>query len=157
MEKVIRNLGKLVGLMGLIWFITEWQQKCINLWKNKAEKNRAKLMLMNQWVNIKQEGKRLESFFLKNGYKRIAIYGMGEVGERLVKELMDSEIGIEYGIDRNAQNIYSHIALRTMEDNLPYVDAIVITAVGEFDNISGALHEKIGCPVIAIEDILNEI
>lgn len=154
---MIRRLGKLTGFIALIWFITKCQQKCINLWKNNAEKNRAKLILMNQWVNIKQEGKKLESFFLKNGYKKIALYGMGEVGERLVKELKDSEIEIAYGIDRNAQQIYSQIDLLTMEDNLPQVDAIVITAVGEFDDISRALQVKMECPVLAIEDIVNEI
>lgn len=157
MGKRIKNLGLIFGIMSLIYFIVHWQQKCIIRWKRQADKNKALFLVMKQWLNIKQKGKKMESFFLKNNYKRIAIYGMGDIGQCMVKELKGSAVKIEYGIDRNAENICSDIRVLTMNERFPDVDVFVITVVGEFDDISEALHKKIDCPTIAIEDIVNEI
>lgn len=149
--------GVLVAAAVPIYLITKWQQKCIDQWKSRADKNRVMFLLMNQWVNIKQDGSDLEKYFIKNNYQRIAIYGMGDVGKRLVKELKNSAIQIVCGIDRNRDNIYSDIQIITMNDEFPSVDAVVVTVLNEFYEICDALAAKTDCPVVAIEDILNEI
>ena len=133
------------------------QQKCINKWKKTAQKNRGLFRLMDQWTKIKQEGKHLDTYFIKNNYKNIAIYGMGYVGIRLVKELKESQVKIVYGIDRNADNIYSDIKVITMDEELSKVDAMVVTVIEDFDEVCELLSEKVDCAVIAIEDIINEI
>lgn len=132
-------------------------QRSINRWKEQANKDRGLFLLMNQWANIKQEGKSLVTYFNINNYKKIAVYGVSYVGLRLIKELRHSEIELSYGIDKNAQNIYSELNLVTLEDELSDVDAIVVTTVTEFDEIQDALLKKLNCQVLAIEDILNEI
>lgn len=142
-----------IGIAGI--FLLKLQQNCINKWKGLAEKNRGMFLLVDQWVHIKQEGGNLGGFFIKNNYKRIAIYGMGYVGMRLAKELEGTGIEVAYGIDRNAANIYSEIKLATPDGVLPEVDAVVVTTVGGFDEICGVLSRKVDCPVIAIEDIVN--
>lgn len=150
-------IGFLTG-MGMAGFLClESQQNCINRWKELAEKNRGLFLLMDQWVKVKQEGKKLEEYFIKNDYKKIAVYGMSYVGVRLVKELENSEIEIAYGIDRNAANIYSQIKLLTVEDELPDVDAVIVTLVGGYDKVFDMLISRLGCPIIALEDIVNEI
>lgn len=84
---------------------------------------------MKQWVEVKQEGKNLSEYFMRSGYKNIAIYGMSYAGETLVNELKDTEINVKYGIDRNADSIYGEIDVVSMEDDLEEVDAIVVTAI----------------------------
>lgn len=150
-------IGILLGIGIPCFFITKIQQNCVNKWKKDAEKNRALFLLMNQWMYIKQNGKDLESYFKKNNYKRIAIYGMSYVGMRLVNELKHSDIDIVYGIDRNASNICTDIKLITVDDAFEDVDAIVITALSDFDDICDVLLTKINCPFISITDIVNEI
>ena len=59
-----------------------------------SDKHLALFLMMNQWVKVKQEGKNLASYFEKNGYKKIAIYGMSYAGETLLEELKDSEINV---------------------------------------------------------------
>ncbi|GFI42507.1 hypothetical protein IMSAGC018_00168 [Lachnospiraceae bacterium] len=148
----------LLGLESIISFLfITFQQECINKWKRLAKKNRGLFLLTNQWLYERQEGRRLETYFIKNGYRRIAIYGMSFVGKRLVKELSGSEVEIVYGIDRNVENIYSEISVIKIDDSLPNVDAIIVTLVDGFDEISNILLEKTDCPIIAIEDIVNEI
>ena len=113
--------------------------------------------MMNQWVKVKQEGKNLSAYFEKNGYKKIAIYGMSYAGETLVDELKETEVQIAYAIDKNANSIYSDINVITMDDNLEDVDAIVVTAITFFDEIEEQLQSKVSCPIISLEDILYEI
>ncbi len=43
------------------------------------------------------------------------------------------------------------------EDELPDVDAVIVTAITFFDEIEEKLTEKISCPVLSLEDILYEV
>ncbi len=156
MKKTIKIFSFFIGYVVPVFCVVKWQQKCIDRWREQAGKNRAMFILMNQWTNLRQEGRNLEEYFLKNGYARIAVYGMGAVGQRLVKELRNSKIEVVYGIDKNRDNIYSKIKVITMEERFTDIDAVVVTVVKEFDTIREALLKKIDCPVIAIEDILDE-
>lgn len=122
-----------------------------------SDKHLALFRLMNQWVKVKQEGKNLASYFEKNGYKKIAVYGMSYAGETLVDELRDSDISVAYGIDKNAASIYTELEILTMEDEFATVDAIVVTAITFFDEIEQALSEKADCPIISLEDVLYEV
>lgn len=112
---------------------------------------------MNQWVQVKQEGKNLASYFETNSYKKIAIYGMSYAGETLLNELKGAIVQVAYGIDNNTEAIYSGIDILSMEDTLPSVDAVVVTAITYFDEIAEKLQEKMDCPVISLEDILYEV
>lgn len=114
-------------------------------------------MLMNQWVQVKQDGKSLDSYFEKYEYKKIAVYGMNFVGQTLCKELEGSHIQISYAIDKNAENIYADFDVVTLEDNLEDVDAVIVTPIYYFDEIEEQLASKMSCPIISMEDILYEV
>jgi len=127
--------------------------------KNKAyaDKHLALFLMMNQWVKVKQENKKLSTFFEQNGYKKIAIYGMSYAGETLVDELKDTEIEVAYGIDKRADSLYADIDIVSIDDLQNDVDAIVVTAITFFDEIEETLSEKVDCPIISLEDILYEV
>lgn len=122
-----------------------------------AQKHLMIMQMFNQWLINKQEGKKLASFFEDNNYKSIAIYGMSYLGERLVDELKGSGIEVKYAIDKNAANIYADVEVKRPTDNLPGVDAVVVTAVYYFNEIEGELVELVDCPVISLEDVLFEV
>lgn len=122
-----------------------------------SNKHLALFLMMNQWVLVKQEGKNLASYFEKNNYRKIAVYGMSYAGERLVNELKGSGIEVAYGIDQNADGIYSKIEIITKEDTLEPVDAIVVTPVFFFQEIEKDLSGKVDCPILSLEDILYEV
>ena len=129
----------------------------VNSWQQLSDKHLALFQMMNQWVKAKQEGKNLSWYFDANNYKNIAIYGMSFVGETLVDELKDTNTTVKYGIDKNADSIYSEVDIVTMEDELADVDVIVVTAITFFDEIAEKLGEKVDCPIISLEDILYEV
>lgn len=131
--------------------------KAAEVQRNMSEKHLALFLMMNQWVAVKQEGKNLADYFEKQGYKSIAVYGMSYAGERLLEELKGSDIQVQYGIDKNADNIYMDVNIVTMEDELKPVDAIVVTPIFFFDDIEEELSQKIDCPIISLEDVLYEV
>lgn len=122
-----------------------------------SDKHFTLFLMMNQWVRVKQKGKSVVSFFEKNSYKRIAIYGMSYAGETLLEELGNSEIKVVYGIDRNIDTIYADIKIVKPNDELEDVDAIVITPIFFINEIRELLSQKVTCPILSLEDILYEL
>ena len=60
------------------------RKKINDAWK-MSEKHLNLLIMMSEWVRIKQEGKNISDYLKQNNYKTVAIYGMSYVGERLLK------------------------------------------------------------------------
>ena len=91
------------------------------------------------------------------GDKKIAIYGMNYVGNTLLNEFQKSDIQVAYGIDKNANNIFSNIDIISADDSLKDVDLIVVTAITFYDEIKEELCKKIDCPIVCLEDILYDV
>lgn len=155
MKKAVKIIGAVLGVGVPVYYAIGWQQKCIDRWREETKKQRAMFLLMSQWTNLKQEGRNLEEYFIHNEYKKIAIYGMGVIGQQLVKELRDSNIEVAYGIDRSGELEFENLNVQTMEDDLENVDLIVVTVIKGFDAIQEDLRKKVDCPIIGIEDVLN--
>lgn len=124
--------------------------------QSMSNKHLALFLMMNQWVKVKQEGKNLALCFEQRGYQRIAVYGMNYVGETLLDELKGSRVQVAYGIDKNAERIYTDVEVVVPEGPFDKVDAVIVTAITYFDEIKEMLEKKMHCPVISLEDILYE-
>lgn len=125
--------------------------------EEKIDKFKNYYNILNQWLIIKQEGKSLVEYFVEKNYNTIAIYGMGEMGNRLYNELKDSSIVVKYAIDKDANNVYSKIEIIDLEDDFEEVDAIIVTATFAFDKIEEKLREKTECVIISLEDVVYEV
>lgn len=122
-----------------------------------SDKHLVLFRMMNQWVKVKQEGKNLSAYFEKNGYKKIAIYGMSFAGETLVDELKNTNTKVLYGIDQNADRLYAEVDIVNLDDHLGKVDAIVVTAITFFEEVEVKLNKLVDCPIISLEDVLYEV
>ena len=142
--------GSIVGAIG----IGKYAQKNIGDSYKKTNKFKNYYSVLTQWLTLKQKNQSLEKYFIDNGYKTIAVYGMGELGNRLYEELKETEIIIKYGIDKNGG--FGEIEILDIDDELPEVDVVVVTAVFDFDKIEGNLRDKVNCPVISLEDIVYD-
>lgn len=159
MDVVIAGcLGLITGIVVGMIYSARIFVSILNKTQKELDKIRQLFLLMTQWVKIKQKGKNLRDSFEQDGIKRIAIYGMGVVGERLLAELKDGGIEVVYGIDTNAKNIHSALKIITPSEQMEPVDAIVITAVSIFEEIEDMLLEKgVRCRILSIEDLLFDI
>lgn len=142
----------------LFKFINSAQKiKNCNL-KNRIEVLSDHFQLLNHWLEIKNEGKSVVTYFEEMGYRHIAIYGMAELANRLSEELSESSIHIDYGIDRDICCSIARIdKVYFPDDNLPETDAIIVTPYSSFESIKTILEEKVNCPIISLEEVIWSI
>ena len=123
----------------------------------KAEQYRRMYRMMERWMRIKQNKESLEQYFIVNNYKKIAIYGFGNVGNLFFKEINDTSISVEYGMDRTPEK-FSGIPMYSPSDDLPdTVDAVIVTPIIYYSEIEAALKGTLSCPIISLENVIYEI
>lgn len=111
--------------------------------------------LLSHWVEMKNLGGSTVTYFEEMNYRKIAIYGMGEIANRLSEELENSDIEVAYGIDREICSSPARIEeVYSVADELPGVDVIVVTPFYAMGAIKKALEEKVSCPIISIEEVV---
>ena len=84
-------------------------------------------------------------------------FSQHHMGKCLLNELQGSEICVDYAIDKRPENAEDLIKVYLPDEDLPTVDAVVVTAFYYFDEIEEMLSEKVEYPVISLEDILYEV
>lgn len=114
------------------------------------------MWIMRKWLALKIAGRSAAVFLLKANYRNIAIYGYGYMGNYLINDLKNTEVTVDYVIDRNEKYGYEGMSVLKPSDKLPETDAIVVTIVHEYDNIKDTLNKILpDIPIISIEDVLE--
>lgn len=150
-------LSSVLGAAGGAFFVNEKVGKEKARQKQLADKHLALLIMMCDWMRTKQEGKSLAGYLKEKGYKRVAVYGLSYVGERLLDELRDDGIEVVYVVDKKADPVYFDVEICRPEEELEEVDAMIVTAITFYDEIRAALEEKLQCPILSLEDIIQEL
>lgn len=126
------------------------------IYEELAEKHFRMFLLMNKWLIVKQNGKSILEFFYNKKIFNIAIYGVSYIGERLLYELNNKKIHVQYLIDKEEKKeLCTKIPMYTPYQKLPRVDAIIITAINDFDKIKATLKICNQVLVISFEDIID--
>lgn len=135
----------------------EQLQNQLNAQINRTNKFKKYFDLFDKWLEALERGKDISAFLRKYHYSKIAIYGMGVLGRHLYYALQDTDIEIIYVIDQNQQINSQGLKVYTMQDELPEVDAIIVTPVFAFEEIESKLSEKAEYPIVSLEEIIYEI
>lgn len=149
-------IGGLVGASASALLVGKECNKLIKQKSDKVDKFKNYYYMLNQWLILKQQGKALTKYFEENHFKHIAIYGVGEMGNRLYDELKDSDICVKFAIDKE-DNRYMEVEVKSPEDDFEGVDVIVVTAIFAFEEINRKISPRVSCPVISLEDIIFDI
>lgn len=121
----------------------------------RAEKYYEMFLVMNRWINNYLKGKTIEQFLIQRNCYSVAIYGMNYIGKTLWEELKGGKVKVKYAIDRNADNISIGLEVFKLCEDLPKVDAIIVTAINSYDAIKEQL-ENIGMHnIISLEEIVG--
>lgn len=149
--------GLVIGLTGVLCRNSmRRQQKEIKKWKDSSDKYSLYTNIFSEWIRKKQDGICLADYLEKRELKRVAIYGIGFIGERLYDELKNSSIEVVYAIDQNPDMVWSDLEVYSPGEKLPKVDAIIVTPLYYFETIRKSLEGKIDGLIISLEDILCE-
>lgn len=99
------------------------------------QKERINGWVLKRWVLRLLEGLRISDELMRRGITTIYIYGYGELGKLLIRELSDTKVHIEAVIDRRAGQFVGNevkvILLEKANHRLP----VVVTAVYEYTQI----------------------
>lgn len=154
---VVSVVSLLTGIVAGAGTIIKMTGKKMDKAKGESDKFKDLFLMMNQWVNVKQEGKNLSAYFEKNGYKKIAVYGLSYAGETLLDELESTEVEVVYAIDQRADSLNLDIEVFSPDDTLEQVDAIVVTPITSFNAIEEKLRGKVDCPILSLMNIVDEV
>lgn len=128
-----------------------------NILQFRANKFRGYYTLLNQWMKLKQMNISLDTYFVQNHYKTIAIYGMGELGRRLYKELENSNVKVAYCIDKNSGYSEDDIRILGIHDTMEPVDAVIVTATYAYDSVVAEISPKFDCPILSLNEVIFTI
>lgn len=124
---------------------------------NKKNRKEVKALeyyhLLNKWMYLKERGIHLEDYLVDNGMVKVIIYGYGDLGKHLSKELDGSHVEVVSIIDKNEKLCEM---TGKMKDRPDLVDAIIVTPFLEFEEIEKFLHKQWRCRVISIEELIME-
>lgn len=151
---IIGLLGATAGAAGAFAVTTNMSGKVSREQAKKTEKFRTYYNVLNQWLMLKQEGQGIDGYFKDAGYQNIAIYGMGELGNRLLKELEGSGVTVKYCMNSDTPVMDAEFNVLENEDMLEEVDAIIVTAMFAFDEIEEKLSEDFDCPIVSLEEVV---
>lgn len=120
-------------------------------------KSARKYLVAIDWLMLKQNGKSIASYFERNNYKNIAIYGMGEFGLLLCNELENEDINVVFTMDSERILPYNNIPMISIEQlkDMDDVDAIVVTPVFAFNKIKTQLEKNVKYPIISLEEVVK--
>ena len=90
------------------------------------------------------------------GYQSIAIYGYGMLGRHLVHQLGKAGINVKYAIEsQKGKDAADDMEIYSLNDNLPAVEAVIVTVLYEYEEICDALKHKIETNILPITKLLE--
>ncbi len=113
--------------------------------------------LYNQWGKIYKTGKSIGYFLSEKGYRRVAVYGHGELTERLVHELEISDIKVEYLLYSNITVRDANIPIYNIDMDFPDVDLIIVTDTARYLEIENIICKRKLIEVISIHELLYRV
>ena len=103
------------------------------------------------------QNKSIGSYFEKRNYKTIAVYGIGEIGNRLYEDLSRfTSIKVEYAIDKIKEG-HPALPVYGLDSEFPEVDVIVVSTNNIYDQVCEILKEKTNIPIVSIDDVVFDI
>lgn len=109
--------------------------------------------MLDQWLTLIEEGVTIDTILIKHGYHKIAVYGMGTMALHFIKALKNSNVSVEYVIDRVTE-YYTDTKIVTDDDaNVP-VDVIVYTNPKENLQNVKIIADRLQCDVISLADVI---
>lgn len=110
---------------------------------------------LNMWMTVLEQKKDIDAYFYKYNYKKIAIYGFGDLGKH-VYEHLKNKLEIVCFIDKKTGISNYKVPVYYLREKLPDFDVAVITPLNEYQEIKQTLIEKGISTVVSVSEILQE-
>jgi hypothetical protein len=121
-----------------------YKQRAITQLKKRANNYLMWYNVLLRWVENAQKGKTIGSYLLSRGYRKIAVYGLGDICDLICETLKESEIRIVFLINEDSSKIQEKsLPIIGIEKMTEYkkVDAIVVVKIDEYTAILKKIRE----------------
>lgn len=161
-RKIMKAITVVTIFSGVIavWGCFSAYKKRMKILEEKNVKFKKYYNLLNEWKkqDKKENDNKLERYLKEHNLNKIAIYGMGEIGQRLLEELKDTNIDVICGIDQYGNtdldmNILEPDDLYEIADS---IDGVIVTAIADYEAVKetiGYINKKI----ISLEEIIYNL
>lgn len=159
----------LIILILIIWLfflyrkIDKYKKKVVSECKQKKY-FQLYFELLIQWKQLEQNGISVAQKIYRDGYRKIAVYGMKKIGWVVCNDLLSAGIDVAYAIDKDADalayNAYSDIPdvkLCLPDDTLEEVDLIIVTAIQSYQEIRSSLMVKYPYKIVSLKEIIDDM
>lgn len=126
---------------------------------SNLDKFRKMFYILNDWTTLREKGRRITEYLKRQGFRHIAIYGIGYLGKHLLLEMEENkdDVQVRYLIDRNAKWIQTKYPVYTLEDELEKTDVVIVTLVQGEEKVVEELRYKTRAIVYTIRNLVNII
>lgn len=112
--------------------------------------------LLNKWVVNRENNKKIEQVLTALQIKSVAIYGMGDFGRHLEKELEDSTVNVRLCFDQRAGFLNLDEPRKYINENYADIDAVIVTPFLEYKDIRLLLKKFFDVPIMSLEELISE-
>lgn len=113
--------------------------------------------ILNEWMYLHEEGKKLSDILLDKGVNSIAIYGIGDCAIHLIKECMGTDLRIECLIVDDKSEYDISLPIVKKGEEIRNVDCIVSTVPMMDVEAKKLLSEMYCCKVVTLADAVFEM
>lgn len=113
--------------------------------------------VMQQWVVMLQKKISLSEYLLQNGFKKIVLYGMSDIGNCLAAEIMeDDKCDLLYAIDQGEPKLYTDVTCIKLDEIPCYEkpDLIIVTLPHIFEEIRDRITLLCDCKIKSITEVV---
>jgi hypothetical protein len=146
-----------VLLLGAL-LLLDMMRVAVKAYKSQYRRHQANSAVQDNWLFAKNHGKTTAGYFVRMGYKKIAIYGANALCYRLLEELAKADsVVTAYIIDLRGKDVLADLPVCTPDelDKQEKVDVIVVAVVSICDEIKSMLEKKVNCPIVSIQEVIN--
>lgn len=106
------------------------------------------------WMELQNKDISIADHLRSRNIKKVAIYADGYLGKSLYHNLKKDGVCVAYFIDINAEFLEEEIPVYAPGEELPEVDAVIISLVEHIEDVRETLAEKLKVPVWDIGSLL---
>jgi len=119
------------------------------------EKYKGFVKILDKWIQYEASQLGIEYFLLENNWKNVSIYGFGILGKRLYEILTNSQVSVDYVMDKREFPNKSNFLL--VEQDMPQTDLIIVTAIFDYKNIKNMLIKRGHKNILSLLEIINKL
>lgn len=148
---VVGNAVIAIGAAAALWELHKKYKECERL-KLNQQNTEAKLRCLREMVRLSEKNINISNYFIKHGYNRVIIYGLGLLGQPLLSQL-NGAVEVVCAIDKR-KITNAGIPVISINDQIPEADVIVIAMASEIEPIKEQLERVTACRIVALKDVI---